>query len=412
MILTARNHLGIPLLVSFFLITALPATSRADNLIRLYPEASLSGFYSDNLLLQSVNGVGDFGSTLAVGFYLDYTSNTRFVSLHYDTFAQLFAHESRYDRVGEGQFISASDYEHLSATTGLRLLELFYRDSPTAVATITGEQAPQFNTVAATVLLANHQASINQFHAELTHHWQSNWSTVFTIHQTTYWSNASNKSSNSAFDQGIATYSEYHLNDRLSLGPGYRFYDYRFTAPGQPDEQAHWPFARIAWTPMENLELSGIVGVVFFKTQGNSSPEIYPGGLGKLEYDIQRGRLTIYGGQEPQLTASFGTAGQLRNVRGIFEYQFTKQLTGYAGGGFYESNGTGFNGQLISLGVGLTQRVNQSLSVYAKFIQLRRNESGQSQFLPNGLQSGQEAVGNYIVVGLSIWMEAHRWSWQ
>src|SRR6266481_4696591 len=115
MILTARNRLGIPLLASFFLMTALPATSRADNLIRLYPEASLSGFYSDNLLLQSTNGEGDFASTLALGFYLDYTSNTRFASLHYDTFTQLFAHKSRYDRVGEGQFISASDYEHLSA---------------------------------------------------------------------------------------------------------------------------------------------------------------------------------------------------------------------------------------------------------------------------------------------------------
>ena len=45
-------------------------------------------------------------------------------------------------------------------------------------------------------------------------------------------------------------------------------------------------------------------------------------------------------------------------------------------------------------------------SVYAKFVQIRRNETTSSQFLPTGNQSGQEAVGDYFIVGFSASVEA------
>ena len=32
---------------------------------------------------------------MVAGFYLDYTSAARYASLHYDTFAQLFAHQTQ-----------------------------------------------------------------------------------------------------------------------------------------------------------------------------------------------------------------------------------------------------------------------------------------------------------------------------
>ena len=52
-------------------------------------------------------------------------------------------------------------------------------------------------------------------------------------------------------------------------------------------------------------------------------------------------------------------------------YDFTRRLTGSVGGGYSESSGTGFNGQFISWGVGLSDRMNRWLSVYARFVQLR-----------------------------------------
>src|SRR5208282_1749038 len=100
-----------------------------------------------------------------------------------------FLQHSKYDRAGEGQFVRATDDENISPTTKLRLDELFYRDSPTAISVITSDQAPAFNAVAAGLLLANDQASINQFSAELSHYWGRNWSSALAVHQTTFWNN-------------------------------------------------------------------------------------------------------------------------------------------------------------------------------------------------------------------------------
>src|SRR5208283_2922126 len=121
-----RNYSSIPLLLAAFFVVAAPAAARADSLFRLYPEGQANGFYGDNIPLRTVNEIGDFGTVLVAGFFLDYTSAARYASLHYDTFAQLFTHQTQYDRAGEGQFVGATDDENLSRTTRLRLDELFY----------------------------------------------------------------------------------------------------------------------------------------------------------------------------------------------------------------------------------------------------------------------------------------------
>jgi hypothetical protein len=413
MIMRTRKHLVPPLLAALIIFAA-PAAGHAQDLFRLYPEALLSGFYSDNVPLRTSNQVGDFAGTMAAGFYLDYTSEARYAALHYDTFAQLFTHQTQFDRAGEAQFASATDDENISPTTKLRLNELFYRDSPTFVGVITSDQAPQFNSIAAQLLLANDQATINRFNAELSHDWSRHWSTEVTVNQTTFWNNGNNSSStnDTSYGQSIGTVTEYHFSDRFYLGPGYRFYDFMFSQPGRPGEQAHWPFLRAGWQPLRNFSISGNVGVIISYTQGSNRQSVNPGGIGLLEYDLPRARLKIYGGEEPELTSSFGTAGTLRSVRGHILYDFTPRLTGTAGGGFYELNGNGVNAQLISWGFGLSQRLNKWLRAYANFVQIRRTETTSSQFLPAGNQNGQEAVGDYFVVGFSASVEALRWSWQ
>ncbi len=379
-------------------------------MFRLYLEAQLNGFYGDNIPFRTTNEVGDFGSAMVAGFYLDYTSDARYASLHYDTFAQLFAHQSQFDRAGEGQFVSAIDDENLSPTTKLHLDEFFYRDATAVMAIVTSDQSPQFNSSLALLLLASDQASANWFNTELYHDWGRNWSSVFTVSQATLWAN--NTNGNTSYYQGIGATTEYQFNNRFSLGAGYRFYDFMFSLPGLPDEQAHWPFARATWRPMKNLYLSVMAGVVISHIQGTSGQTVNPGVLGGLGYHFYHGRVSISGGRSPSLTSASGGAGQLSGVSGNIFYNFTPRLTGSAGLGFYESSGPGFNGQIISWGFGLSDRVNKWLSVNTRFIQLRRNETASSQFLPSGTQSGRDAVGDYIVVGLSVSFEAFRWSWQ
>jgi hypothetical protein len=413
MITRTRNHPGI-LFFAVLLILVLPSAGHADNLFRFFPEFQGSGFYSDNVPLRTVNQEGDFAGTLVGGFYLDFTSAERYASLHWDTFAQLFAQQSRYDRAGEGQFVRLQDFENLSPTTKLRFDELFYRDAPTVASIVTSDQAPAFNTVAAQLLLADNQASINTFSATLSHYWGRNWASELSVHQTTFWNNGSSSTSqsNTSYEQGLSTFTDYHFNDRFSLGGGYRFYDFQFTFPGRPGVQAHWPFAKVSWTPIEHLSLSGIVGVVVSYTQGTDRQAVNVGGLGALEYDWQRAHLKVYGGQQPQLTLGLGGAGNDDEVRGSLSYDFTRRITGDVGAGYFESNGAGFKGQLISWGAGVSDRLSRYLSVYARFVQLRRNETTSSQFLPSGNQNGREATANYIVVGLNASIEGFRWSWQ
>ena len=401
MIMKTRSPLGMPLLLAAFLVFAFPAASRADNLFRFYLELAGSGFYSDNVPMRTQNEIGDFAGTLTGGFFLDYTSAARYASLHYDTFAQLFAHQSQFDRAGEGQFVRATDQENISRTTKLRLDELFYRDAPTVATIVSSDQAPQFNSVAAQLLLANDQASINQFSAILSHYWGHNWGSELALHQTTFWNNGgtNNTQNNTTYEQSISTFTEYHFSDRFSLGGGYRFYDFRFTFPGRPSEEAHWPFVKIELRPIERLYLSGIVGVVVSYTQGNQRQAVNVGGLGLAEYDRERLHLKLYGGQQPELTSGFGGAGNVQEVRGQALYDFTRRLTGTAGGGYYHQNATGFNGQFISWGVGLSDRINKYMSAYVKFVQLRRKETTSSQFLPSDTQSGQEATGRLLYSG-------------
>ena len=276
---------------------------------------------------------------------------------------------------------------------------------------IVSDEGPAFNHVSAQLLLANDQATVNWFNAILHHRWGHRWSSTLSVHQSTYWTN-NKANNNSSFDQSISALTEYHFTNHFTLGFGYRFYDFRFTAPGQPGEEAHEPHLRLAWAPIENLYLSGTVGVVVAYTQGTNKQAVSPSGTGQLEYYFHHAHLSVYGGQEPEVsTLGHGSAGQYRGVRGRLVYQFTRRLSGSAGGGYYQVFGAGVNSQLISWGFRLNNRVNRWLSVYAGFTEIRRNGTGSNQFVFGG-PSGREAVGNYFMVGFTASTEAFRWSWQ
>jgi hypothetical protein len=414
MIMRIKNHPGI-LLVAAVLILAVPGMGHADNLFRLFPEFQANGFYGDNIGLRSNNEIGDFGTTMVAGFFLDYTSEARYASLHYDTFAQLFLHRTQFDRAGEGQSVSASDDENISPTTHLRFYDFFYRDAPTETAVTTSDQSPAFNTTLTQLLLVNFNASVNHFSAVLTHAWGRGWTSEFSVHQTTFWANGDNNSTGTGYTtygQGASGTTEYHFNDRFALGAGYRYYDFQFTHPGTADAQAHWPFALANWYPTKNLYLSGTAGVVINHTQGMGEKENFAG-IGQIEYNFYRGHLSVWGGQEPDLVTAGGGLGVIRGVRGRLTYDITQRLTGYAGGAFYNSSGTGFNADLVSWGVGLTQRVNQYASVYARFVQIRVDETSSNENLfPTAFQNGKEAVGDYYIIGFTVAVEAFRWSWQ
>ena len=407
MIMRSRNHPGI-LLLAALLICAAPAPGHADSLVRIFPELQMSGFYSDNVPLRTTNPTGDFVGVGAAGFFLDYTSEARYASLHYDTFAQLFAHQSRFDRAGEGQSVSIADHENISSTTKLNSEEFFYRDAPIVVAVATAPQVAYFNSTLVGYLLAGDKASVNHFITELSHNWGHKWTTLTSIRQETLWSN----NNNTSYAQSISNLALYHYSDRLEFGPGYRFYDFRFTFPDRPGSEAHWAYLDINWIPLENLYFTGTIGPVFTYTFGTDKQAVEPGGVASLKYAFQRGHAEIIGGQEPDLTAGLSGAGTLDFVRGNLSYELTRRLTASAGGGYNQLSGTGVNAQLVVYGVGVNDRINRWLNVYVRYTGIRRTVTAPQQFLPNSTTSGQEATGNYFIIGFSAAIEAYRWSWQ
>jgi hypothetical protein len=410
-----RNQLGV-LLVAAILILAAPSVGHAYSLIRLFPESQMNGFYGTSIPLVDEGGTGDFGTTMVFGFYLDLTSDARYASLHYDTFVQLFTHQTRFDRAGQGQYVSATDDENISPTTKLHFSDIFYRDASVVTTITTSDQSPQFNSVLALLILANDQASINQFNAAWDHYWGEKWSSEVSLHQTTFFTTGNNPVSQTgdSYVQSAYADTDYHFSGRFSVGAGYRFYDWRFSFPGQPGEQAHWPLVRVNWEATKQLYLSGIMGVVISHTQGQGD-QVNAAGLGSVSYTWRRGTIGVSGGQEPSLTSAFGTVGLIRGFRGSVLYYFTPRLTGTAGGSFYDASGSDFSGQFASWGLGLSQRVNKWLSLNTRFIEVKQNETAPSRFLSSNLTSadnGEWATGDYFIVGLSVSFEAFRWSWQ
>ena len=157
------------------------------------------------------------------------------------------------------------------------------------VAITTSDQSPHFNTVLALLLLANDQASINAFNADLTHYWGRNWSSESQRSSDTFWAtgnNGNNGNNNTSYGQGVSTDTEYHFSVASLWAGAIDIYDFRFSASGVPGQQAHWPFVRVTWQPTKTLYLSGIVGVVISHTQGNSGEKVNPGGIGQLEYNF------------------------------------------------------------------------------------------------------------------------------
>ena len=252
MIMRTRTYLRQSLLLSALLIFASPGAGRADNLFRFYPELAGSGFYSDNVPLRTQNEEGDFAGT-AGRRLLPRLHLGRQVRDRSTTTLSRSCLRNSPDSIGPAK---ASLSERPTSKICRRRPSCASMNSSTAMrrpwrGIVTSDQAPQFNSVAAQLLLANDQASINQFTATLTHYWGRNWASEFAVHQTTFWNNGgtNNSQNNTSYEQGVSTFTDYHFSDRFSLGGGYRFYDFRFTFPGRPGEEAHWPFVKIGWQP-------------------------------------------------------------------------------------------------------------------------------------------------------------------
>ena len=304
----------------------------------------------------------------------------------------------------------AVDDENLSATTKLHFYDFFYRDAPTEVAVTTSDQSPAFNTVLTQLLLSNFNnrsiisvrccrtlgprldQRIERSPDDLLGQWQQ-------------------QRQRRHNGQGAST-----TNGTISLiaSRWVRDIDIMISSLVRPGNPTHRPTGPLPWLTgiRQNLYLSGTAGIAITHTQGMGYKENFAG-IALVEYSFHRGHLSIWGGQEPALVTAGGGLGKIRGVRGNLVYDITQRLTGSVGGAFENSSGTGFNADLASWGVGLNQRVNKYVNVYARFVQLRVTETSSNEdLIPTAFQNGKQAVGDYYILGFNVSFEAFRWSWQ
>ncbi len=397
------------IIVATAFVLSVPTIAGADNLLRVFPFLTLSGTYTDNVRLSANNTMGDFIGTAFAGFFLDLTSPERQATFQWNTAAQLFVTNTEFDRAGEAQFMRATDVENLGSRTRLNLGEYFARDSPINLAVGTSEPAATLNEVFGPLLLSNDQATSNLFEASLDHDWSRDWSSQLGIDQRTLWVSGGGTS----YQQGVEVVGLYHYNEQLSFGPGYKFSDFRFQggAGSRPATEDHWPFLKGDWEPTYNLSLEGTVGLVVSNALGTGRQTINPAGIGTLEYRFRRGNIKIYGGQEPSLTDGLGGAGFRRSARGSFTYYLTQRLSAKGAVSYGEFFGPQVDAWFVTYGIGLNERINQWLTLYCNYINIRRESESGSSTAPQGLAVGQQADGNYFVLGMDIAFEGYRWSW-
>lgn len=388
----------------------LPAIVHADNVVLLYPFLQANELYSDNIALASSHAEGDFDANFSAGFYLDYTGSNRHTTLEYSTYATLFASHSELDRAGQAQFVRFTDQENISPNTRLVINNWFLRDSPLSMAVITNDQPISFNPVFAAFFLANDHSIVNVFTLQLVHSFNRNWAGEAEAAQETI----SSPGGDTGLLQSVSLGLQRRLSETFSVGPGYKFYDLEFTLPSDPNSEAHWPVADAIWMPIKNMRAEGYVGpIVSYNTSGLNRGRVEPGGLLSVRYHFGHVNVGIGGGQEPGLSSGIGAGGINRSGRGDFTWDMTKFLRMDGGAGYYEIMPPGADAKLFSYGVGLSERVSKYLIVYARYIGFRREYSGAPNpvALPSGVVIGQEATGNYYVIGATIAFEALRWSW-
>ena len=395
------------LLAATALIVSLPCIARADNVLRLYGTAQAIGAYTDNVHLAANNAQGDFFTNLVAGFYLDLTSPQRYTSLQWDTFAQLFVSHSNLDRAGQGQFARFTDFENLSHNTSAQIDEYFQRDGPADVAVASNDLAPNYSASFIQLLLAGDSAIINRFRAGLHHSFERNWTGDAAVSQETL-----SVDGNQSFLQILSLSSQYHFNETFSMGPGYNFYDFRFTAPGVPGNEVHWPYLRVGWSPIKNLTAEGRVGPVFGYTFGTDKQTVDVAGVAEVTYTFRRGMFEIYGGQEPSLTAGLAGAGSSKTGRGEFTYDLTRRLSFHAGTSYYDITGRGVSAQIWTYGGGFNEQVRPWMVVYARYVGLQSNINAPSPvFVPTGIALGAPVTANYFLIGVNLAVQLHHWSW-
>ena len=212
-------------------------------------------------------------------------------SLHYDTFAQLFTHQTQYDRAGEGQFVGATDDENISPTTKLHFDEFFYRDASVMTMVTTSDQSPEFNSALALLLLANDQASINQFNAQLlallgtamVQRVQRPSDDLFGNRQQQQQQGTATANVPAPPPTTISRIASRWVWVIDSMTSGSALLD-------NPANRRTGHSCAATWQPMKNLYLSGIVGVVISHTQGHSEQRSIRAAWGWLNTSLSTGR--------------------------------------------------------------------------------------------------------------------------
>jgi len=336
------------------LLSPPPVTSKPPQL----PRVKTSGKSEDAI---SLAGVG-------VSATLD--SGSRTFGLDYFTEADLYLRNSRLDRALQDEYVGLRDEEQLSENAELSLSDTFMKGRPAFAQGLIGSYAA--SPLLDQALLQNNFLT-NNFSAGLRKKLSERLTAVISGYQTFF--SASGTETSASFQQGGDGTAYYAINPRFSLGPGFKFDDFRFS--NQPRSDAFEPALAADWHRGKRFMTSAGVGPLILLSPAGSRMDF--GYTLSTSYFGQRWLLKLDSGRRPSITAGLSGARISQFEGASAAYLLSRRTSAYINGSFNQFSGSGgtrgiaANIHIFAYSVGITHQLTPSLSLFGQFIRWQTN---------------------------------------
>lgn len=386
--------------------------------VSLFPAVELDEVYNSNVGAAANNPKGDWVTAQLLGGKIEASSPHRDLFLTYATVLSENAWYQNLDRFARDHSLQLNDTELLSASTTLNVSDSFLRGNATSAQFFSGATDPITPQLLATTLY-NSTTESNTFSANLRYLAPTLLAWSSEVHQVFFSTNSTSRTVNTtaglSFDQGGSFGFERPVGERLSIGAGYQFDDFRFNN-GVPSSDSHTPLLQMTWGTGSPFTLqawagprivsssSGVIGA----TQFSATTSVRPGYQVIANYQGERFSVQTSGGETSGLSAGFG--GQTNNISaaGLFQYKLTRRTILFTNIGYLDFSGTGTNGYALSYAAGASYRLTRQLSLTAEYYGYRTQANGGS-FGAIATAPGQTVAANVFLFGVVF--QAAPWRW-
>jgi hypothetical protein len=372
-------------------LALMPGRAGAQTMLELFPRASLTGEYTDNLLLSSVDKKTDGIGIATVGGTLAAINEWRDLELNYLTDFQLYAQHSHYDSAAQDHYVGLTDDEHLSAATDLSWGDTFIKGRPVFGQGLLGASgiSPQLSQA----LLQTSFLS-NTFYGTLRHQFDQDFSASLGAHQTYYSTSAAGTTNTDSFNQGGLLEGDYKLAERTTGILAYDFEDFRYS--NFPRTDTHAPAAGLGLELAPGLQGRAQVGPLIVDSSSGVSVDV--GYTASGSYRTGGLLLSLNSSRQAGSTAGFAGAGVSQSVGGSIAYQLTPRTNAYLNSGYTKISAGAATSEILNYSAGINYQYSPEFGLFVQYLWFR-----------SSVPTGPATTTNTVGVGFNL--TPRPWHW-